>query len=114
MLRAVSDPHIMAVMPASYDSCSFAALTQLLAEHGGDLIALFPVAFITSRPRSDGLRLDRQHVTVTGSGRLLIESAYDASSSNGLHRKVYWNALEPTAAGVRLEELDRGTRRGRQ
>jgi hypothetical protein len=90
-----------------HTSCSFAALSRLLAEHGGHLVAPWQVAFVTSRPRSDGLSLDRQHVMSTNSGTILIERAYTANSRNGFRDKVYWNAIVPTAGGIRLETLDR-------
>lgn len=94
-------------MSKFYDPSSFAALASIVTGNGGDVVASFQLAFITDRPRSDGLRLDRQHVMSTGSNTLLVERAYDATSSNGLHRKVYWNALVPTADGIRVDTLDR-------
>jgi hypothetical protein len=52
----------------SYDPTSFHALTQIVTAHGGHVVGDWPVAFITSRPRADGLALDRQHIMWTGSG----------------------------------------------
>jgi len=94
-------------MSKFYDPSSFAALAQIVSANGGDVVASFPVAFITDRPRADGLLLDRQHVFWTCSNTILIERAYDATSINGLHRKVYWSALVPTSDGIRIETLDR-------
>ena len=47
------------------------------------------------------------HVFWTGSDTLLVEQAFDATSCNGLVRKVYWTVLVPTPAGIRVEPLDR-------
>ena len=97
-------------MTKFYDARSYATLSGLVEGHGGDVVASFQVAHITNRPRRDGLPFDRQHVFRTGSGTLLVEQAFDATSCNGLLRKVYWTALVPTPAGVRVEPLDRHRR----
>lgn len=70
-------------MSKFYDRSSFAVLAQTVTANGGDVVASFQLAFITDRPRSDGLLLDRQHVMWTGSHTLLVERAYDVNASNG-------------------------------
>jgi hypothetical protein len=91
----------------SYDPTSFHPLTQIVTADGGYVVADWQVAFITSRPRADGRLLDRQHVMPTDSGTVLIETAFMATSSHGINRKVYWHSLEPTPAGVRMTTLDK-------
>ncbi len=92
-------------MSKDYNPRSFHILKSWLEQNGGEIVSERQVAFVTSDSRYVS-RLERQWVSETESGTLLIKNALRYWPGSPAY-KVYFNALEPCSGRMVFRTLDR-------
>ncbi len=87
-----------------YDASSYSVLRAWLGDARGQIISDRQVGFVTDAIAFTD-RFYRQRITEIDSGNLLVENALCGSGS--VQFKIYWTALFPSSAGIKIIPLDR-------